>query len=418
MANYISKIQLSSGEYLLKDQTAWNEIGSIKQALNSVIRFKGVSTTAITNGGKEVPSGIYGASGKPALGDMVLYGKQEFVWITSTDSAGADSSHWVLLDALDAYGALASKNGVVIAANGSHSHTVPVNTYAGAATTSTGSFTPAGTVSISQTKDGTGLKPVLAVTQPTVTLSGGGAKALTSVSIPSTTTQSVTTGFTAGTLPSLTLGTAVAIPNVTSAGSAPSLEKVDVSVLTSVKSAGSAPSLKSGTTAVTSFNALSSTGTATVASVSGETLSITNGSAPTASAITFSAGSMPTFNSGTSTKISSWSAGSAATLGEAISIKPVSGWSAGTLASASSVTVLKQDGDGVVSVAAGGQTVLTALPKASASGVVVAFANGLATSFTGTAGSVSVTGTPKLTATATSATTSSNGSHSHSVSYN
>lgn len=415
MANYISKLNVKGTEYLIKDTEARASISNMQSALNSVIRFKGISTTEITADGVQVPANIYATGTKPSLGDMVLYGKKEFVWITSKNESGTDTSHWVLLDALDAYGALASKNAVSVNSGGAHTHNVTIKTYAGAATTSTGSYTPEGTVTLTQTTDGTGVKPTVTFTKPTVTINGT-ATALTTTTIPTTKTASVNTGFAAGSLPKLTV-TNKDIPNVTGVGTLPSLTNAAVDVLGSVKSAGSVPSLKKGDTAITSFSAISSVGSATTASVSGETLTITNGSAPTASSITFTAGSMPTFNSASVSKVSGWSAGTLPTLGTAISVGSASGWSAGTLPSASTTSVLAQDGDKTTTVATGAESVLTAVPTATVTGGSVSFANGLNVGFAGTKATISVTGTPKLTAADSTAATTSAGSHTHTVSY-
>lgn len=345
---------------------------------------------------------------------MVLYLKKEFVWITSTGSDGADTSHWVLLDALDAYGALASKNKVVLADNGAHTHNVTIKTYAGAATTSTGSYTPTGDVTLNQTTDGTGFKPALSITQPTITLTGTPVK-LGTTTIPATTTQSVTTGFKAGSLPTLTIKP-VTIPNVTGVGELPTLKYSTVKPIV-VATDGSVPSITVSGKAASSFNAISSVGTASKTSVSGETLTITDSTAPTTAAVAFTAGSMPTFKSIDASLIGTWSAGSLPTLGDAISVGSSSGWSAGTLPSASSVTVLKQDGDKTITVATGAESVLTAVPTAKATGANATFTNGITATFGGKAATISVSGTPKLTATDATVATTSAGSHNHTVSY-
>lgn len=114
-------------------------------------------------------------------------------------------------------------------------------------------------------------------------------------------------GWNAGTMAAITK-TDVSIPNVTSAGSAASMTKTDVTI----------PNV-------------TNVGSATTASVSGGTLTITNGAAPTlGSAIS-------------ATHIDSWSAGSAPTLGTAISATHIDSYTSGTAPSltVTNTTVVK-----------------------------------------------------------------------------
>ena len=51
--------------------------GQISSSISSAIKFKGVSTTEITNGGTESPT-IGGNVVTPVTGDLVLYNGLEF----------------------------------------------------------------------------------------------------------------------------------------------------------------------------------------------------------------------------------------------------------------------------------------------------------------------------------------------------
>jgi hypothetical protein len=264
----ISKITLPSGStYDIKDAWARDEIAKITGAVGAGVRFIGVSTTAITDGGNQNPT-ITGMTGyTKANGDLVIYGDKEFIY-------GADAK-WHEFGDMGSLKALAFKD----SASTSYTPAGSVSgTFSGAQTTSTGKFTPAGTVSkptftgtegnvsvtgsvenatvsvgvgtgtANYTPDGTVSKPTFSGTQATIAVSGGtGTATYTpagSVSQPTATvatagaTTSVTPFGSAGTLPSLT--TTVADENLTLAWSAGTLP-----------SAGTAVTVKTGDAAYT-----------------------------------------------------------------------------------------------------------------------------------------------------------------------
>ena len=74
----ISRITLPSGTtYDIKDATAREQIAAIVGG--DIIRFVGVSSTEITDGGTETPT-IGGEQYTPAVGDLVFYGAKEFIY--------------------------------------------------------------------------------------------------------------------------------------------------------------------------------------------------------------------------------------------------------------------------------------------------------------------------------------------------
>lgn len=171
----ISKIKLPSGtEYDIKDAVARAAIEAITGG--DAVVFIGVSSTAITDGGTQVPT-IAGSdiSSTSDLrpGDIVFYKpsgepNKEFIW---------DGSQWQMFDAAGTLGALAYKDSasasytpagtvsqptftgssstVTITATDNTSGnyqpkgTVSQPTFTGSSLTSTGSFTPEGSVTVS-----------------------------------------------------------------------------------------------------------------------------------------------------------------------------------------------------------------------------------------------------------------------------
>ena len=171
----ISKIKLPSGtEYDIKDAVARAAIEAITGG--DAVVFIGVSSTAITDGGTQVPtiagSDIDSISDLRA-GDIVFYKaanepNKEFIW---------DGSKWQMFDAAGTLGALAYKDDVsasytpagtvsqptftgssstvtITATDNTSGNyqpkgTVSQPTFTGSSLTSTGSFTPEGSVTVS-----------------------------------------------------------------------------------------------------------------------------------------------------------------------------------------------------------------------------------------------------------------------------
>lgn len=133
----ISQIKLPNGTtYNLKDANARQRIA----ALESFTTYLGVTTTALTDGATTNPIVINEQSVTAQSGNIVLYGKKEFIF---------DGTHWNLFGDLSSLGTLAYKN----TASGSYTPagTVSQPTFNGDTLNSTGSYTPAGSVSFTNT---------------------------------------------------------------------------------------------------------------------------------------------------------------------------------------------------------------------------------------------------------------------------
>jgi hypothetical protein len=163
----ISKITLPSGTtYDIKDAWSRQQI----EALGNYTVFLGVTTTALTDGATTNPVTIAGESVTAKTGDIVTYGSQEFIF---------NGTKWQAFGDLSALGELAfvdsasgsftpagtvskptftgSSSSVTITAadntNGNYQPkgTVSKPTFTGAAMTSTGTYTPSGSVSLTNT---------------------------------------------------------------------------------------------------------------------------------------------------------------------------------------------------------------------------------------------------------------------------
>lgn len=139
----ISKITLPSGStYDIKDAQARIDIANIQTIIEGItggdaIVFVGVSTTAITDGGTEQPT-VDGTTLTPGAGQLFFYGTQEFIW-------GKDNK-WHELGSLDALGALAYKDAATTQYTPNGTISTPV--FTGSETTSMGKFTPTGSVTV------------------------------------------------------------------------------------------------------------------------------------------------------------------------------------------------------------------------------------------------------------------------------
>lgn len=167
----ISKITLPSGTvYDIKDAEARSQI----QALTGgdAVVFMGVSTTALTDGGSQVPT-INGQNVTPATGQLFFYETQEFIW-------GPDEK-WHGLGSLDSLGDLAYKN----EASGTYTPagTVSQPTFTGTSFSSTGNFTPQGNVSVSTNTTTNKTAPVSVAASGTVTYTPNGTISAPTISV-------------------------------------------------------------------------------------------------------------------------------------------------------------------------------------------------------------------------------------------
>lgn len=233
----ISKIKLPSGtEYDIKDAWARNAITSITGG--DALVFIGVSSTAITDGGTETPT-IDGWTGPLRTGDIVFYKasnqpNKEFIW---------DGSKWQMFDAAGTLGSLAYKSSVtasyqpagsvsqptftgtstaatVSVANNSSGNYTPAGTistpsFTGATMTSTGSYQPAGSVSVS-TNATTNKTATVSTATGTATYTPGGTVSAPTISVK-------TAGTTTNSLKPVTAKTVVnALATATPGATAPS----------------------------------------------------------------------------------------------------------------------------------------------------------------------------------------------------
>ena len=139
----ISKITLPSGTtYDLKDAYARDTISSLVGG--DAIIFVGVSSTALTDGGTQRPT-IDGSQVSPGAGQLFFYGTKEFIW-------GQDNK-WHELGSLDSLGDLAYKD--TASTSYQPAGTVSIPTFTGTSSTVTitatdntsGNYQPKGTVS-------------------------------------------------------------------------------------------------------------------------------------------------------------------------------------------------------------------------------------------------------------------------------
>lgn len=191
MANELSKIKMPTGtEYAIKDATARNEIEQLKTAMTGKVTPIGTTTTALTDQATTNPIKINNADVTAVAGNLVYYNKKEFIF---------DGTKWIELGDLSSLGSLAYKNSATgkftpagsvsqPTFNGTESSvtvtatentsgafqpggTVSKPSFTGASMTSTGKFTPAGNITISQATSGTtNFTPAGTVAAPTITI--------------------------------------------------------------------------------------------------------------------------------------------------------------------------------------------------------------------------------------------------------
>lgn len=391
----ISKINLGGTVYNIKDSVA-------RDAIVNTLKFKGITTVALTNEGTQVPTDIYGPKATAAdirVGDLVVYGKAEYVWVekpkTETEPA---KKYWCLLDALNAYGKLASKDSAsgTTSTQANHHHTVAVPTWVGTATTFTGEYTPAGAVTLTAADDG--VKTSGTVSAPTITLAGGSTsklktstakavtgtgKAVTSVTVKD---QALTTGtatfVTGGTISAPTGGITISTPTA--------------AALTNASATSSNVVTNATYTAATETLALT-IGAPTI------TVSKTTGNFVTSatSANKFVTGVTHILTTAKGLNAASLSAGSV-TVGTAVFAQGATEFTYAT---------------GAVAADGTGSTVVTALHTgATATAPTFTATTGLKATLGGTKATISVSGTPKLKkSTSETINTSDAGGHSHTV---
>lgn len=244
----ISKLTLPSGQtYNLKDAQARADIAAIQDAIAGGVTFMGVTTTALTDGATAASIVVNENTITSVKGYLVVYNNKEFVY---------DGTKWIEMGDLSLIGDLGWKDTAsgdftpagtvskptftgaesavtITAADNTNGNYQPKGTvskpdFTGSTTTSTGKFTPAGSVTLTTTNktaevskaaSGTATyTPEGTVAAPTISVATAGAtttvNSITAVgTLPSLTTtvdnEVLTIGFDAGTLPTKGANTTV-----------------------------------------------------------------------------------------------------------------------------------------------------------------------------------------------------------------
>lgn len=389
----ISKINLGGTVYNIKDSVA-------RDAIVNTLKFKGITTIVLTNGGTQVPTDIYGAKATAAdirVGDLVVHDKAEYVWIEKK-SGDTSTKQWCLLDALNAYGKLASRDSAsgTTSSNGTHKHSVTVSTYTGAASTFSGNYTPTGTVTLTAAADG--VKTSGTVGAPSITLSGGSTSKLKTATAKAVTGTGKAVTSVSLTNPTLTTGTATFVT-----GGSVSAPTDGITIST--------PKLPALTDASATSSNVVTNATYTAAT---ETLALTIG-APT---ITVNKTTKDFVTSATSANKFVTSVTHSLTTAKGLNAASLNAGriAVGTAVFAQGATEFTY-ATGAVAEDGTGSTVVTALHTgATATAPTFTATTGLKATFTGTKDTISVSGTPKLAAgTPSTILTTDAGSHNHTV---
>ena len=259
----ISKITLPSGSvYNFKDEQARNDIEAIQGAIAGGVTFMGQTTTELTDGSTATSIVINGKTITAVKGYLVVYNSKEFVF---------DGTEWIELGDLSLIGDLGWKD----SASATYTPTGSVSqpTFTGDSLTSTGTFTPSGTINftntnktatVSETTGTATYTPGGSVSAPTISVATAGStttvNSITAVgSLPSLTAtvanENLTLTWDAGTLPTKGSNTTVKTSDATYTASAPSftgtgarLVTENISVPSSATFAGDSGSIEvSGT---------------------------------------------------------------------------------------------------------------------------------------------------------------------------
>ena len=267
----ISKITLpNNSTYNLKDEQARADIAAIEAAIAGGVTFMGETTTPLTDGATTSSIVINGSTVTAVKGYLVVYSSKEFVY---------DGTKWIEMGDLSLIGDLGWKDSasatytpagtvskptftgtqssVTITAsdnsNGNYQPkgTVSQPTFTGSATTSTGTFTPEGSVSLTNTNQTTTVSkassgattftPEGSVAAPTISVSSAGStttvNSITAVgTLPTLTTtvanETLTIGFDQGTLPTKGANTTVKTGDASYTATAPAFTGTAVRLVT------------------------------------------------------------------------------------------------------------------------------------------------------------------------------------------
>ena len=256
----ISKITLPSGTtYDIKDARARELVASLSGALT----YLGTSSTALTDGCTTSPITVGSTSVTPKAGDIAAYGNSEFVW-------SAAESKWREFGSTGSLKALAFKDSA--STSYTPAGTVSQPTFTGTKATISSSFTPAGTVAISKGTGTANYTPAGTVSAPTVTVTPnttsvkpfGSAGTLPSFTA-SVSGETLSLGFSAGTLPSAGTTVTVATGIKSATASAPKFTGTGVELkakFTGTAGTASAEYTPAGTVSKPTFTGTAATITA------------------------------------------------------------------------------------------------------------------------------------------------------------
>ena len=239
----ISKITLPSGSvYNIKDAQARADIAAISGTLAGGVSLLGVTTTPLTDQAT-TPTTIAINDTDTAVikGNLVIYNQKEFLW---------DGTKWQEMGDLGAFKALAYKD--TASTTYTPAGTVTQPSFSGSVTTSTGTFTPAGSVSAATTSNQTPTvapaasgeatyTPAGSVAAPTISVDSAGTtttvNSITDVgTLPafttSVTSENLTLGWSAGTLPTKGADTTVKTGDASYTASAPVFTGTGVRLVT------------------------------------------------------------------------------------------------------------------------------------------------------------------------------------------
>jgi len=246
----ISQITLPSGTtYDIKDATA-------RAAISGFTKWLGVTTTALEDGDATNPITINGVSVTATSGDITSYGDTEFIY---------NGSEWQEFGNLSALGTLAYQNSASATYQPAGSVSQP--TFSGSSLTSTGSFTPTGSVAISTGTGTANYTPAGSVSQPTITVTPTTTTVDTMTAVgtlPSwtatVTSENLTIGWSTGTLP--TQGSATVMTGASASSSTPSFTGTGVELKGSFTGSSGSVSVTgtpSGTVSQPTFTGTSAT---------------------------------------------------------------------------------------------------------------------------------------------------------------
>ena len=221
----ISQVTLLDGNtYNIKDAAARQSISDIQTSISGGVRLVGETTTVLTEGATAKPIKINNVDYNQINGDLVYYGKKEFLW---------NGTIWTEMGDLSSLGALGTKDSATAnykpqgtvsqptftgtasavtittadSASGNYQPKGSVSkpTFTGSTSTATGKFTPSGTVSVSTNTTANQTATVAPASSGTVTYTPAGSVAAPTISVKTaggtTTVNSITA---VGTLPELT----------------------------------------------------------------------------------------------------------------------------------------------------------------------------------------------------------------------